>query len=303
MLTNQIYYASRIGLIGSCFVENMGQKLEYFKFKNWINPYGIMFNPVAIEKALFDIYTSKVYTKKDLVFNNERWHSLHHHSEFSDKDAEKVVNKINQNIKLTREQLIETTHLIITLGTAWVYRHISKDVLVANCHKIPQKEFSKGILSVKEITISLDKSIAFVKELNPEVEVILTLSPVRHLKEGMIANSQSKAQLLTAIHQIIDGESIHYFPSYELTIDDLRDYRFFTKDMLHPNETAIEYIWKVFNATWIHANTISTMKDVDYVQKGLTHRPFNADSEQYQNFLKKIGVKKKELLKEFGIIF
>lgn len=296
-------YSSKIGLIGSCFVENIGEKLSYYKFDTWVNPYGILFNPIAIEKMLSDIYSNRKYTKEDLVFEGERYHSLHHHSDFSDKDAKLILEKINTGISKIRTKFQKTTHLIITLGTAWIYEYTKTKEIVANCHKIPQKAFSKRILSTEEISRSLKKIISTVHKLQPNLQIIITLSPVRHLKDGMVANSRSKAQLLTAIHQVIDKQSVTYFPSYEIMLDDLREYRFYTKDMLHPNEMAIDYIWEIFKQKWIYPKSFSIMEDVATIQKGKEHRPFDPNSIQHRKFLQNLDVLQENLKKEYGISF
>jgi hypothetical protein len=299
----KIDYQSKIGLVGSCFVGNIGEKLSYFKFDNFVNPHGILFNPKAIETALSDIIQQKVYTKSDLVFENERWHSLHHHSDFSNSDSLQVLKIINKKIKKYHQTLNETTHLILTLGTAWAYHHIETDQLVANCHKIPQKNFIKRILSVDEIYKSLQNSIQMVQKLNPTIQIILTLSPVRHLKDGMLDDNRSKAHLLSAIHQVVTDSKVSYFPSYEIIMDDLRDYRFYASDMIHPNQTAIDYVWDIFKSIWIDSNTHTTMKEVAYIQKGLNHSVFNPNSVQYIKFIEKINKKKEVLFNEYAISF
>jgi len=301
--SSQIDYNSTIGLIGSCFVENISEKLSYYKFPNWLNPHGILFNPIAIEKALSDIVRQKEYTEKDLFFENECWHSWHHHSDYSSNTTAETLNKINTSIQKATSDLKQTSHLIITLGTAWVYRHIESDQSVANCHKVPQKHFIKKILSVTEIVTSLQKSIALARKINPRLQIILTLSPVRHLKDGMLANSRSKAHLLTAIHKVIANADANYFPSYEAVLDDLRDYRFFGTDMVHPNTTAIDYVWKVFKEVWIAPTAYPVMKKIEEIQKGLHHKAFNPDSYQHKKFLKKIAEQQNELLKKHGIDF
>lgn len=300
---HQINYQSKIGLMGSCFVENIGEKLVYFKFDTFVNPYGILFNPKAIEKALSDIVSRKEYAKEDLEFKNELWLSLHHHSSFSNKEALKTKEKINQSIKHTHSKLKKTTHLIITLGTSWVYHHIETDQLVANCHKIPQSHFIKRQLSIDEIIESLRNSIEYVKSLNPEIQLIFTLSPVRHLKDGMLANSLSKAKLLSGIHEVVSNTDAIYFPSYEIQMDDLRDYRFYTKDMLHPNDMAIEYIWKIFKETWINPKIFSTMEEVASIQRDVMHKPFNPSSESSKKFSLNIQKKKEKLFNTKGIRF
>ncbi len=302
-LIKKINYQSKIGLIGSCFVENIGAKLSYYKFDHFVNPYGILFNPIAIEKSVADIVQKRVYTKSDLVFENERWHSLHHHSDFSNSDIKQILTAINDTIKKSYQALKGMSHVILTFGTAWVYHHIETNQLVANCHKIPQKNFIKRILSVTEIIKSLQNSIQLIQELNPEVQIILSLSPVRHLKDGMVANNQSKAHLLTAIHQVITEFQAFYFPSYEIVMDDLRDYRFYASDMLHPNQTAIEYIWDIFKNNWISDESYPILDQVDQIQKGLQHRSFDPKSEQHILFLEKIKQQQESLLKSHAIQF
>ena len=298
-----IDYQSKTGLIGSCFVENIHKKLSYYKFQNWVNPYGILFNPKAIEKALSDIAQQKVYAEKDLVYENEKWHSLHHHSDFSNVEASTILDKINSSIKKTATNLKETNHLILTLGTAWVYHHIETDQLVANCHKIPQRHFVKRILSSNEIVESLQNSIRLIQKINPEINLILTLSPVRHLNNGMTNNSQSKAHLLTAIHKVVADDNASYFPSYEIVMDDLRDYRFYSSDMLHPNQSAIDYIWSIFREVWIAPKAYPVMNQVAQVQKGLLHKAFTPDSNQHKQFLEKLAKQQEILFNDYKIAF
>jgi len=302
--SSQINYTSKIGLIGSCFVENISEKLSYYKFPNWLNPHGIIFNPKAIEKALSDIVREKEYTENDLFFENECWHGWHHHSDFSSNTTAKTLKKINTSIQKTAIHLKETSHVIITLGTAWIYQHIETDQSVANCHKVPQKHFIKKILSIEEIVESLQNSITLIRKANPKIQIVLTLSPVRHLKDGMLANSRSKAHLLTAIHKIAsNSDNAYYFPSYEIVLDDLRDYRFFGTDMVHPNGTAIDYVWNVFKQVWIAPKVYPVMKNVAEIQKGLHHKAFNPDSKQHKKFLDKLAEQQNILSKEYGIEF
>lgn len=284
-----IDYDSDIILLGSCFSENIGDKLSYQKFNSLVNPYGILFHPVAIEKAISQGINQIQYTKEDLYFYNELWLSFNHHSKFSSINPDKILSDINHGITDFNLRLRSATHLIVTLGTAWVYRFIESDQIVANCHKIPQKKFSKELLSIEDISESLDAMITLIKSINKNISVILTLSPVRHLKDGFIENSLSKAHLLSAIHEVINiKKNIHYFPSYEIMLDDLRDYRFYDEDMLHPNAMAISYIWDKFRNSWMSEKTIELSNKVESLQKSLAHRPFNPDSEQYQVFLKNI---------------
>ncbi len=300
---NPIDYNSKLLLIGSCFSEHIFQKLNYFKFNATSNPFGIIFNPIAIEKLVTNAINKKEYSEKDIFKLNERWHCFDAHSDLSSNDKNKLLQNLNSAIKSTNKNLIEASHVIITLGTSWIYRFIEKGTIVGNCHKIPQKKFLKELLSVKKVIISLENMIALFKAINPEVNIIFTVSPVRHLKDGFVENSQSKAHLLTAIHQIIDKRNrLYYFPSYEIMLDDLRDYRFYNSDMLHPNEVAITYIWEQFQKVWVSENSATTMKEVETIQKGLAHKPFNPASEQHQKFLLDLQQKATKLQNQFPLI-
>ena len=180
------------------------------------------------------------------------------------------------------------------MGTAWVYRLNESNKIVANCHKVPQKEFEKYLLPISEIAVSLECIINKIQTINKEVRIVFTISPVRHLKDGFIENQRSKAHLISAIHYLISAQSestVDYFPSYEIMMDELRDYRFYGEDMVHPNQLAIDYIWEKFQNTWISDGALETMSKVDDIQKGLRHRPFHAESDQHQKFIKSLHAK------------
>ena len=299
---NQIDHDSKVLLIGSCFTENIGKKFEYFKFQNSTNPFGILFHPKAIEKLVLNAINQKEYSDKDVFLHNERWHCFDAHSELSDASKENLLLNLNSTIRFTFQQINNSTHLVITLGTSWVYREIASDKIVANCHKIPQKKFLKELLTIEEISESLEAIISLIKSINPKIEIIFTVSPVRHLKDGFIENSLSKSHLISAIHQVVEPRNhTHYFPSFEIMMDDLRDYRFYKSDMIHPNDTAINYIWEQFKNTWIDETSQNVMTEIDSIQKGLSHRPFNESSEQHQQFLKNLQFKIDDLKSQFNI--
>jgi hypothetical protein len=298
-----ITYQSNICLFGSCFVENIGRKLTYYKFDNLLNPFGVLFNPISIEKVLQESVQEKKIKENDLVYDNEMWHSLHHHSDFSNTDKSKTLNQINDSLTKTHAYLKKATHLIVTLGTAWVYYHIESDQLVANCHKIPQKHFKKYLLNIKEIISSLQNIEKLIKSINPDVQLIITLSPVRHLRNGMIEDSRSKAHLLSGIQHFVDKTDAIYFPSYEIVVDDLRDYRFYDSDMLHPNATAINYIWNLYKETTISKEIHKIMDEVNRIQKSSQHKAFNPHSNKYKNFINDLNKKKQELFTKHKIRF
>jgi len=295
---NQIDYNSSVLLLGSCFVENIGNKLDYFKFKNLQNPLGILFQPLAIEKLVTNAINENEYTEDYIFFNNEQWHCYDAHSKLSHVSKENLLTDLNKKTKSTNQQIHQSTHIIITLGTVWVYRHIETDSIVANCHKVPQKQFLKELLSVDEIVESLQSIIALIRSVNKKTSILFTVSPVRHLKDGFIENTQSKSHLIAAIHQVVEPrKNLHYFPSYEIMMDELRDYRFYAEDMIHPNKTAINYIWEKFQKVWISQEASITIDAVEVIQKGLKHLPFNPNSEAHQKFLKNLE-QRKTLLQE-----
>ena len=300
---NQIDYDSSVLLLGSCFVENIGNKLDYFKFQNLQNPFGVLFQPLAIEKLITNTINKQEYTEDDIFFHNEQWHCYDAHSKLSHASKEVLLNDLNKRIKTTKQQINESTHIVITLGTAWVYRHIETDALVGNCHKVPQKKFLKELLSVDEIVESLQSIASLLRSVNKKASILFTVSPIRHLKDGFLENMQSKAHLIAAIHQVVEPRNnLHYFPSYEIMMDELRDYRFYTEDMLHPNQTAVNYIWEKFQNVWISNDAFQTMEDVDIVQKGIQHKPFNPNSEAHLKFLKNLEHKKMLLQKKHSYI-
>ncbi|WP_313804293.1 GSCFA domain-containing protein [Flavobacterium sp.] len=280
-----IDYSSRMVSLGSCFAENMGEKFDYFKFQNLVNPFGIIFNPVSLEILVKRIVEKRYYSENDIFYHNERWNCYEVHSEVSRLDKTDFLNTLNQALENSHAWIGNATHLVITLGTSWVYRNVESNEIVANCHKVPQKEFVKELLSVNQISESLQNIITFVHSVNPDCKFIFTVSPVRHIKDGFAENNLSKAHLISAIHTMINNQSsINYFPSYEIMMDELRDYRFYAEDMLHPNKIAIDYIWERFYEFGIASDCFALMKEVEAIQKSLEHRPFNSQSEEFQKF-------------------
>lgn len=300
---NLIDYKSKMLLLGSCFSENIGEKLNYFKFQNLQNPFGILFHPKAIETLIYNAINYKEYSEKDIFFLNEQWHCFDAHSKLSNASKKDLLADLNDATSIANKQLHESTHVIITLGTAWVYNHIETKKTVANCHKVPQNQFKKELLSVESIFQSLKNIVSTIQKVNKKAVIIFTLSPVRHIKDGFVENTQSKSHLISAIHQVLSpraqSRGLHYFPSYEIMMDELRDYRFYAEDMIHPNETAVKYIWKKFRDVWISNETQNTMEIVNMIQKGLRHKPFNLESEAHQKFLQNLDSKIKKLQSQF----
>lgn len=282
----KINYTSEVLSIGSCFVENIGKKLGFFQIPNLQNPFRILYHPVAIEKFISRAVGSVKYTEAEVFHHNERWHSFDAHSALSNENRETLVNTLNKQLDITGSYLKKATHLILTLGTARGYRLEDNGEYVANCHKLPQRRFVKELMPVEEIVQSLRNIINAVAAVNPVLTTILTVSPIRHIKDGFMENQQSKSHLIAAIHKLKENSNrVKYFPSYEIMMDDLRDYRFYAEDMVHPNSVAIDYIWKKIRDSWISGESLPVMEEVKAIRAGLAHRPFYPESRAHQSFL------------------
>lgn len=300
---NQIDYSSKIVSLGSCFAENMAEKFEYFKFQNSVNPFGIIFNPVSIEKLVNRIVNQIQFTENDIFFHNDLWHCYEVHSELSNANKEDFLRNLNSILSENFNLISNATHIIITYGTSWVYRNKTSNEIVANCHKVPQNQFDKEIISVEAIEKSIANTINLIQKINPNCNFIFTISPVRHIKDGFVENQRSKAHLITALQSAIcDLPSTIYFPSYEIMMDELRDYRFYTDDMLHPSQLAIDYIWIKFFENYVSESEFSTMNQVCEIQRALKHRPFNPESESHKKFLDNLEAKIKTVQKLIPII-
>lgn len=275
-------YNSRIVSLGSCFAENIGQKFEYYKFRHQTNPFGVIFNIVSVEKLLERSIKKEYFTEDDIFFFNERWNCYEVHSGLSCADKNQFLCNLNELLDAVGKNLMQATHVLITLGTSWVYQHLESCKIVANCHKVPQKQFRKILLSSDDNRKSIENCISLVTSVNPAVKFVFTVSPVRHLKDGFVENQRSKAQLISAVHSV---SGIEYFPSYEIVMDELRDYRFYAEDMLHPNPTAVDYIWQRFLQTFISQESQADVQEIEAVQKAMAHRPFNPESDSHQKFL------------------
>lgn len=289
--TENITYYSKIVSLGSCFAVNMAQKFAYYKFPVTLNPFGILFHPLAIEGILHRAWQQIPYTSNDFFKHNELWHSFSFHSDLSQLNLENAISLANTQQLQLRQALKDATFCFITLGTAWVYIYNSTDTIVANCHKLSSQHFSKRLLSVYEITESLTNILTLLHTIQPEIHCVFTISPVRHLKDGFLENQVSKAQLFSALYPLLSDGKASYFPACELLLDELRDYRFYANDMVHPSEGAINYIWERWVETYVDEATQADMKQVDSIQKGLLHRPFNPQSETHRKFLEQLKQK------------
>jgi len=291
-LPSPITHHDRILLIGSCFTENIGEKLTKYKFNVLQNPNGILFNPVSVAEALTSYVEGHQITKNDLFELNEGWHSWKHHSRFSSPVAEEAVEKMNHSTKEAQAFLKECSYLMITLGSAWVYTLTEKAAnakpgsVAANNHKAPADWFNKRLLTTEEVLRVLDNIIHRLFHFNPDLKIIFTISPVRHLREGVIENNRSKAVLIQAVHHLVDKfEGLYYFPAYELVIDDLRDYRFYAEDLVHPNYFATQYVWEKFIHACMNEKTRALMEDIHSINLARQHKAFNPASQQHKKFL------------------
>jgi len=290
--TQSIDYDSPILLLGSCFTEHISQKLTYFKFDTLTNPFGIVFNSSAIKTAVTECVNNKVYTESDLKKHDDLWFSFKHHSQFSSPEQTKTLTAINNAIKGAHLFIKTASHIVITLGTAWVFTDNDTEEIVANCHKVPQKQFTRSLQSIAQISDDLEAIESAIKSVNKKVQIIYTVSPVRHLRNGFAENMQSKAHLISTVQKHINKhESSHYFPAFEIMMDDLRDYRFYEADMIHPNNTAVNYIWNLFKKSWLSDKSEETMTIIEGIQKDLQHRPFNKNSVSYKKFEENLNKK------------
>ena len=288
-----IDYQSKILLMGSCFAENIGTKFQYFKFQSEVNPFGIIFNSTSLVNLLRRSVQKHYFTAEDIFYHNDLWHCFEVHSELSNPNKDVFLDNLNRLLDDVNGQLRTITHFQITLGTAWVYRNINSNKIVANCHKVPQKEFNKELFSVASITDDLHEIVEILHNINPSCKIVFTVSPVRHIKDGFVENTVSKAHLITAVNTVVReyNSKVEYFPSFEIMMDELRDYRFYAEDMLHPNQVAVDYIWLQFVQNYLSNSAFELMKEVEIIQKGLAHRPFNEETEAYQKFLKNLSNK------------
>jgi len=321
--SNKISHSSKTLLMGSCFAESIGEKLEYFKLPVLVNPCGILFNPVSIANAFRFICTKTIFTEQDLIQHEGLWHSFFHHGSFSNANKQDCLSEINKNISDANAWIKNTSTIIITLGTAYVWEHRSSKTKVSNCHKIPSTEFNHFMLSVADVERSLQSIIDNIKSINLEVTIIFTVSPIRYLNHGAHQSQMSKATLLLAVDtiqksqmlreaqhneslalghpELVEGQlinpNIEYFPSYEIMMDDLRDYRFYAEDLVHPTSQAVDYIWEKFSDCYFSPETIELNIKIDSYQKALHHKVMNPESQSGLKFKEHINQLRNNLCK------
>jgi len=298
----KIHYGSHIMLMGSCFSENIGNNLSNAKFLVDNNPFGIVYNPLSIKRGLTRLLDGHEYSSDELVLNQELWTSFDHHGRFSNMDPNACISSINHHFNDSKENISKVNFLFITFGTSYVYYLKSTGQIVTNCHKFPAEHFVRKRISVEEIVEEYSILITRLRQINPSIYIVFTVSPVRHWKDGVHENQLSKSILLLATERLCDKfDKTLYFPSYEIMMDDLRDYRFYDDDMFHPNHIAVNYIWKKFVNCFIESKTSFVMKEVENIVLARNHRPFNTESIQYKDFAKQILLKINHIQDQFQL--
>ena len=300
-----ISHRQGVMMLGSCFSDNIGLRLRQACFDVDINPFGTLYNPASIACGIGAILKCRQYSIDDLFQEkgDNRWHSFSHHSEYSSVDSQLMLEKINQRVCEANKMLQRASTLIVTFGTAWVYKYAPTGKVVANCHKLPASMFERSIMSIDEIVAMWKDVIADVKAIHQSIQVIFTVSPIRHLRDGAHENQLSKSTLLLAINQLVrECEDVIYFPAYEIMNDDLRDYRFYTSDMTHPSEVAVDYIYDIFSQSFFDDDTISLAEKCVTLSKRLMHIPMSDDQDAVARFVHSTNQLKTQLLQQYPFL-
>lgn len=300
-----ISHRQGVMMLGSCFSDNIGLRLRQACFDVDINPFGTLYNPASIACGIGAILKCRQYSIDDLFQEkgDNRWHSFSHHSEYSSVDSQLMLEKINQRVCEANKMLQRASTLIVTFGTAWVYKYAPTGKVVANCHKLPASMFERSMMSIDEIVAMWKDVIADVKAINQSIQVIFTVSPIRHLRDGAHENQLSKSTLLLAINQLVrECEDVIYFPAYEIMNDDLRDYRFYASDMTHPSEVAVDYIYDMFSQSFFDDDTISLAEKCVKLSKRLMHIPMGDDQDAVARFVHSTNQLKTQLLQQYPFL-
>ena len=301
--TVEITYNDRILTLGSCFAENIGTKLQEACFLTFINPFGVMYNPMSVAQGIRYLLSEKEFTATDLFQSGSLWNSLAHSSTFSAITADEALQKINSRLQAARYFLHETNVMMITLGTAWVFELVDTRKIVSNCHKLPASRFTRRRLSVDEIINEFTEVFGFLRNSYPGLKFIFTVSPIRHWKDGAHENTVSKSTLHLALDALEKQfDFVHYFPAYEIMMDELRDYRFYASDMLHPSDVAVDYIWQRFGDTYFSSETLNLKKELERLRADLNHRPLHPETEEYRLFQLSVEKKKNGLIQDYPFL-
>ena len=296
-----LHHSDKVVLLGSCFSDNIGAKMQGALINATVNPMGTLFNPMSITRGVNRLINNEPVAGRDLFLQSGVWNSYDFHSRYSLPDKQATLDRMNQRIEQGHESLKSAQLLTITLGTAIVYRLKTTGEVVANCHKVPQHEFDRQMSSVPDMVKVLDEMLTKLNQFNPQLRIILTVSPIRHIADGLDINSLSKASLRVAINEAIKSHRDYcdYFPAYEIMLDDLRDYRFYSNDMVHPSEVAIEYIWQAFQATYLDDRSALAVARCERIHKRMQHRPMSANRETVDRFNADTVSVVRNLIKEY----
>ncbi|HEX6915579.1 MAG TPA: GSCFA domain-containing protein [Chitinophagaceae bacterium] len=298
-----ISYRHKLMLTGSCFTEHIGNHLMDVKFRVMQNPNGILFEPVSVCNSLISYIRNRQYTADELFALNGGWHSWQHHSRFSRPDRDTSLQLINESQTAAHLFLREADWLIITLGSSFVYQLADSGLPVANCHKAPPQTFNKHLSTIEEIVTKFDETIHQLFRFNEHLKIIFTISPVRHLRDGVVDNNRSKARLIEAVHHLVNKfDRLYYFPAYELVIDVLRDYRFYDIDLAHPNYAATQFVLENFSQYCLDETAQVLSEDIRKLVVARNHKPFNRASEQHRQFLDAQLRKTKELQDKYPFL-
>lgn len=296
-----LHHSDRVVMMGSCFSDNIGAKMRHAMMQVTVNPFGTLYNPLSIASGISRLVTGTPIAGNTLFAQNGVWNSYAFHSRYSLADKQSTLDRMNDQIARAHGQLKSCHALVVTLGTAVVYRLKSTGQVVANCHKVPQHEFSRRMAAVDEMAQVLEQMVQEFHHFNSSAQVIFTVSPIRHIADGLDVNSLSKASLRVAVNEVVTAhpDFVAYFPSYEIMMDDLRDYRFYATDMVHPSEVAVEYIWQAFQATYFDDRSAQAIARCERVGKRLQHRPMSASREVVERFNADTQAVLRNLLKEY----
>jgi len=283
ILPNHLLY-----FCGSCFSSNIGEKFSDYGFQTRINTLGILFNPASVKNCFSYIVEEKKFTEKDFFLSKNIWYSYQLHSQHAGTNLPSVIEKVNLNIKEHRDFLLNADFIFITLGTSFVFEVNETKQVAANCHKQDARIFERRLLSVAETQQNIGETISLIRKLNNKAHIIATVSPIRHWRDGALQNQVSKSHLFAALYPLIQQKELFYFPSYEIMMDELRDYRFYNNDLIHLNTLAIDYIWEKLKQTYFTEYTLEYISEISKILKFIQHRPFNPHSLEYAISLNKI---------------
>ena len=282
----KVSYQTPCLFIGSCFANDIGQRMQVYKFPVLINPFGTLFNPASISNDLMSLISGKSFTADDLTFHDGMWFSFSHYTGFDRSDRQACLDAINHSLSEASAWLKQCRYLVITFGTAWTFTHIKTGKRVANCHKLPAEEFTRELMDPAEITGIYSSLLNALRQLNPGIRVIFTVSPVRHWKDGAVNNQVSKSVLLLSIQRLLNTtDHILYFPAYEIFMDELRDYRFYAADMMHPSEQGTDYVWERFCDAFLDGDSKNILAGVAAIVKAVSHRTRQTDSPNMKRFI------------------